>query len=189
MSIIAGVDEAGRGCLAGPVVSAAVILSTNNNLSLLNDSKTMNESQREKAFNSLTMSNAIIGIGIIENEEIDTLNILQATLKSMEIAIGHLSISPNEILIDGNKVPEKFKHLSKAIIKGDQIIPSISAASIIAKVTRDRIMKNHEIAYPQYGFQIHKGYGTDHHYEMIFKYGISPIHRRSFNLTKQQQLF
>ena len=186
---IAGVDEAGRGCLAGPVVAAAVILSPEFKQSLLNDSKKLTPEKREEAFSALYASPSIISVGIISPEEIDHLNILNATLKAMIQSVQKLTTQPTQVLIDGNKVPPALSDIGEAIVKGDQKIPEISAASIIAKVTRDRLMEDLHTRLPHYGFNIHKGYATEYHYEQLFKYGPSTSHRRSFNLSKQQSLF
>jgi len=184
-----GIDEAGRGCLAGPVVSAAVALPETIDKSILTDSKKLSEDKRQHIYEYLISTLDNVGIGIQTHENIDKINILQATLRSMELAYENLKINASEILIDGNKVPYKLKKKGKAIVKGDQLISEISAASIIAKVTRDSIMREYHIEYPNYGFNIHKGYATDAHYSALFTYGPSPIHRKSFNLSKQQSLF
>lgn len=187
--MIAGVDEAGRGALAGPVVAAAVILGPNTNLSLLKDSKTLTPIQRQQAFNNI-QETSIVTVGIISHRLIDKLNILNATLLAMTFAIKKLPKNCLNVKIDGNKVPSSLSEYElEAIIKGDSKVPAISAASIIAKVTRDTIMDRCHTKFPEYEFQQHKGYGTESHYNCLFKNGISPIHRKSFNLTKQESLF
>jgi ribonuclease HII len=186
----AGVDEAGRGCLAGPVVAACVMLPEGLDTSPFKDSKQLSATKRDELYTLLFESTPMIGVGIVSHQEIDRINILQATLLAMKIAIGHLSILPTEILVDGNKTPELDNNLPiSAIIKGDATVPAISAASIVAKVTRDRLMDEMHLAFPQYGFNQNKGYGSEAHYEAIFLHGPCPIHRLSFNLTRQEQLF
>ena len=188
-SIIAGVDEAGRGCLAGPVVAAAVILGQDVSHQLCQDSKQVSEKAREEIYTHIIMSSSTIGIGVVSHRVIDRLNILQATFRAMAFAIKRLSLKPNKVLVDGNRVPANLGIEAEAIVKGDRLIPAISAASIIAKVTRDRIMKRVSTTFSHYQFEINKGYGTDAHYEGLFTCGPSPIHRRSFNLTRQETLF
>jgi len=179
--LIAGIDEAGRGALAGPVVASAVILPKNKLIPGLTDSKQLTEPQRERFYEKLQQQALAIGTGIISNEEIDGSNILKATLKAMAVAIYSLSVNPDYILIDGNKAPVlSIPH--KAIPKGDSQSISIAAASVVAKVTRDRLMcELHEI-YPQYGFNKHKGYPTRQHRTAIAQFGPCSIHRLSFRL-------
>jgi ribonuclease HII len=188
-SIIAGVDEAGRGAIAGPVVAAAVILTSDVPIDILKDSKTLTKEKRRDAFDIIMATTPYIGIGVLSHRYIDRINILQATMIAMKNAILQLKKKPGLVLIDGNKAPELKNYNLETIIKGDQKIPAISAASIIAKVTRDTIMEKADIKFPEYGFKIHKGYGTKTHYDALFKIGASPIHRLSFNLTKQNTLF
>ncbi len=176
--LVAGVDEAGRGPWAGPVVAAAVILDKDNIPVGLNDSKKLKEAQREQLF-ALITDNALVGIGLASVEIIDRDNILQATLGAMAQAIKALSPSPAIALIDGNKCP-KLDCEARALIKGDQLSLSIAAASIIAKVTRDRLMCQMALEHPQYGFERHKGYGTKAHQQALTEHGITPHHRRSF---------
>ncbi len=178
--ILAGVDEAGRGPLAGPVVTAAVVLDYSQPLSGMNDSKILSVKQRENLFDSITRSALSYSIAIIDPAMIDTLNILQATLVGMRHALEGLSIAPDLVLIDGNICPAGLKGLSWAIIKGDAIHACVAAASIVAKVTRDRLMLDLHAMYPDYGFDKHKGYPTQEHLAALRKYGVSPIHRRSF---------
>lgn len=175
----AGVDEAGRGPLAGPVVAATVILSKKEQIAGLNDSKKLSHKKRELLLNEINKKALHIGIGIVDNKKIDEINILQAALKAMEIAVENLTVRPDFLLIDGNKTTS-LKIPQKAIIKGDSKCASIAAASIVAKVTRDRIMAEFDSKYPDYNFIKNKGYPTRDHYEMIKKYGPCPIHRKTF---------
>ena len=176
---IAGVDEVGRGPLAGPVVSAAVILPEGITIPGVDDSKKISAKKREMLFPVITDKAITIGIGIIGEQEIDEINILNATHKAMRIALNQLTIQPNIVLVDGNEADiGKFKQVN--IVKGDQKSMSIAAASIVAKVTRDRMMVDYDRIYPEYGFVSHKGYGTKFHIEALKKYFACPIHRRSF---------
>jgi ribonuclease HII len=177
--IIAGVDEAGRGPLAGPVISAAVILPATYLMENLRDSKQLSKLQREKLFEQICAVALAFAIGRAEVHEIDELNILQATLLSMKRAIEKLSIKPEQIYIDGQFCPT-LSCPAKAIIKGDSLIPAISAASILAKVTRDREMIALDNEYPGYGFAVHKGYPTKMHKIILQTKGPCPIHRLSF---------
>lgn len=176
---VAGVDEAGRGPLAGPVVVAAVILPFGLFLPKLNDSKKLSEKAREELF-ELIMKNAVaVKVSVVDEKTIDRVNIYQATINGMYEAVLGLEPQPQKVLIDA--VPlERLNMPSLSIIKGDAKSASIAAASIIAKVTRDRLMKEYDREYPEYGFAQHKGYGTARHIDAIRKYGICPIHRRSF---------
>jgi len=179
--LIAGVDEAGRGPLAGPVVAAAVILNRDRRIKGLDDSKRLTAEKR-KAFFDLIMERAVsVGVGIVDNEEIDDINILNATLKAMRIAVNKLSIIPDIIYVDGNRTIPDVDIKQKAIIKGDTLEAPIMAASIIAKVTRDEIMIAYAEKYRNYGFERHKGYGTPQHLKALSDYGPTPIHRRSFS--------
>ena len=177
--IICGIDEAGRGPLAGPVYAAAVILPKSHIIEGVNDSKKLSEKKREQLFDKILDECVSYGIGIADEKEIDEINILQATFLAMRRAVDNLSVKPDIALIDGNKKPgldiEQWD-----IVKGDSKSASISAASILAKVSRDRYMLEMAERYPQYQFEKHKGYGTKLHYEMLEKYGASPIHRKSF---------
>lgn len=177
--MVAGIDEAGRGPLAGPVVAAAVILPQKIFIEGINDSKKVSIKKREALFEIINEKALSIGIGIIDHTTIDEINILNATKEAMKMAVEKLSISPKYLLIDALKLTD-INIKQTAIIKGDSKSISIAAASIIAKVTRDRIMDQFNEIYPQYGFIKHKGYGTKDHYENIADYGISPIHRKSF---------
>ena len=177
---IAGIDEAGRGPLAGPVVASAVIFPQDIDLPEVTDSKKISAKKRERLFNDINKFALAIGIGIVHEDEIDEKNILQATYVAMRQAIGKLSIRPDIVLIDGNQADIKH-YTQKNIINGDQKSISIAAASIIAKVTRDRIMQEYDKLFPEFGFAKHKGYGTKKHMEMIANKKASPIHRKSFN--------
>ena len=176
---IAGVDEAGRGPLAGPVVAAAVILRTRQRMQYLDDSKKLSASRREKLYEEIQQKSVAIGIGQASRHEIDELNILQATMLAMKRAIEDLSIIPDQVLCDGNRCPEVDVPVS-SIVGGDSKVACISAASIIAKVTRDRIMVDLHSRYPEYGFDAHKGYPTMTHRLALRKYGPMTEHRRSF---------
>lgn len=178
--VIAGVDEAGRGPLAGPVVAAAAILNVDDDFIYLNDSKKVTPKRRDILYNDI-MNRTIYGIGIVSAEEIDEMNILQATYKAMRMAIDKLSKRPEVLLNDAVIIPgiDESIHQEK-IIKGDAKSVSIAAASILAKVTRDRYMEELGEKYPEYGFEKHKGYGTKAHIEAIKKYGITPEHRKTF---------
>ncbi len=178
MEIIAGVDEAGRGPLAGPVVAAAVILS-DEKIEGLRDSKKLSAKKREALFQKINVTAISVGIGIVSEKEIDKTNILIATHKAMQIALGRLNRKPTSALIDGFKLPNQVIP-NKGVIKGDTKIESIMAGSIIAKVTRDAIMIEYDKIFPEYGFAKHKGYGTKQHMEALIKYKATLIHRRSF---------
>ena len=182
--LYAGVDEVGRGCLAGVVTVCALILKNNSLNHLLNDSKKLSKKQREFLYPQI-LEIADYKIVSLDVPEIDTLNILQATLKAMTLALE--ALNPISAYIDGNKIPKT--HIPcQAIIKGDGKVPQISAASIIAKVTRDNYMNELSQEYPQYGFETHKGYGTKQHLAAIEKYGITPHHRLSFSPVRQMSL-
>ena len=177
---ICGIDEAGRGPLAGPVVVASVILPEDSFIEGVNDSKKVSEKKREKLYEIIKEEAISYGIGISWQNEIDEINILQATKKSLTRSIEDLQVKPEIILVDAlNNIDTKGIPY-RSIIKGDAKIYSIAAASILAKVTRDRIMREMDEIYPQYGFARHKGYGTANHMEAIREYGLCPIHRRSF---------
>lgn len=178
--IVAGIDEAGRGALAGPVVAAAAILDENFVDFGINDSKALSAEKRQKFFSKIKDDSIIFAIGEIDNLEIDSANILKATMRAMNIAIETLAIKPNRLIIDGNYFSGSFiPH--KTIVKGDSKSLTIALASIIAKVARDNWMEETaDKLYPEYGFAKHKGYGTKAHLEAIEKYGPSPIHRKSF---------
>lgn len=176
---LAGVDEAGRGPLAGPVIAAAVILHPQRPIAGLADSKSLSSKRRE-ALDVLIRSEALAwSLGRAEVEEIDTLNILQATLLAMQRAVAGLSVLPQYVLVDGNCCP-RLACPAQAIVRGDQSVPEICAASILAKVARDQEMIELEARYPGYGFAVHKGYGTALHLEALRKHGPAAVHRRSF---------
>lgn len=177
--IICGVDEAGRGPLAGPVYAAAVILKKGLTIEGVNDSKKLSEKKRELLFDKIIIECEEYSIGTASEKEIDEINILQATFLAMKRAVEGLTIKPDCALVDGNQVPPLECDV-ETVVKGDSKSESIAAASILAKVSRDRYMLKMAEKYPQYGFEKHKGYGTKLHYEMIEKYGICDIHRKTF---------
>lgn len=177
--IICGVDEAGRGPLAGPVYAAAVVLEKGQTIEGVNDSKKLSEKKRELLFNKIINECKDYSIGTASEKEIDELNILQATFLAMKRAVDGLSVKPDCALVDGNQIPILDCDVT-TVVKGDAKSESIAAASILAKVSRDRYMLEMAEKYPQYGFEKHKGYGTKLHYEMIEKYGICDIHRKTF---------
>jgi ribonuclease HII len=179
IKLICGVDEAGRGPLAGPVCAAAVILPPHAHIPGLNDSKKLTDKKRRELYPVIMEQAVAYGIGFASHEEIDEINILQATYLAMERAIAKLSVRPELALIDGNRAKD-FGVPVKTVIKGDSLSASIAAASILAKVTRDDLMLEAAREYPQYAFDVHKGYGTKAHYEALAAYGPSPIHRMSF---------
>lgn len=179
---IAGVDEAGRGALAGPVVAAACILPAFHSIRGIKDSKLLTASQREVIYEQLTKHpDTVWSVGIVDHETIDQINILQATLLAMKMAIDNLLLIPDLVLVDGNQLP-KVSVPCSSVIGGDRIHIEIAAASIIAKVTRDRLADKWHDQFPSYGFKQHKGYGTKLHREKIKKHGLSSIHRKSFKL-------
>jgi len=183
---IAGIDEAGRGPLAGPVVAAAVILPFDYLNPEIKDSKKLSEAKREELYETINRDAVAIGTRVVDADTIDRLNILYATLQAMREAVLELSTSPDFLLIDGNqRVP--ITTPQKTIVKGDSLSISIAAASIIAKVTRDRIMEMYHRQFPQYNFQQNKGYGTKDHLDAIRKFGICKIHRKSFHVKNLHQ--
>lgn len=177
--LIAGVDEAGRGPIAGPVVAAAVILDELRPIRGLADSKVLSPLRRERLHDEIRANALCCSIGEASVEEIDRLNILQATMLAMRRAVQGLRLKPVKVLVDGNRLPE-LDVLAEAIVGGDAQVPAISAASIIAKVTRDRWCTEQHALYPQYGFDAHKGYGTAEHLAALRTHGPCPLHRRSF---------
>lgn len=177
--LICGVDEAGRGPLAGPVCAAAVILPPHIEIPGLNDSKKLTDKRRRELFPIIKEQAVAYGIGLASHEEIDSINILQATYLAMERAIAQLQVKPELALIDGNRAKD-FGIPVETVVKGDSLSASIAAASILAKVTRDDLMVTAAEEYPQYQFEIHKGYGTKAHYAALTAHGPSPIHRMSF---------
>jgi len=189
---VAGVDEAGRGPLAGPVVAAAVVFlqefaerESQDSLASLTDSKQLSESRRESFYELLLASDAVeVGVGVAEVEEIDRVNILRATHAAMKRAVEALPKLPDHILVDGRPVPG-LPAPSTSIVKGDSLSLSIAAASIIAKVTRDRTMRELDTVYPEYGFAGHKGYGTQAHVQALLEHGPTPVHRISFRPVRE----
>lgn len=179
VKVICGVDEAGRGPLAGPVCAAAVILPPHADIPGLNDSKKLSDKRRRELFPMIKDQAVAYGIGIATHEEIDKINILQATFLAMERALENLSVRPDLALIDGNREKD-FGIPVQTVVKGDSCSASIAAASILAKVTRDDMMQDLAEQYPQYGFEVHKGYGTRAHYAALTEHGPSPIHRMTF---------
>lgn len=177
--VICGVDEAGRGPLAGPVCAAAVILPPELEIPGLNDSKKLTDKKRRELFPVIKESALAYGIAFSSHKEIDQINILQATYLAMERAISQLSQKPDLALIDGNRAKD-FGLPVKTVVHGDSLSASIAAASILAKVSRDDYMEQMALEYPQYGFEVHKAYGTKAHYEALRQYGPSPIHRMTF---------
>lgn len=179
IKVICGVDEAGRGPLAGPVCAAAVILPKHADLPGLTDSKKLTDKKRRELFPLIQEQAIAYGIGFASEQEIDEINILQATFLAMQRALDQLSIRPDLALIDGNREKD-FGLPVKTVVKGDSLSANIAAASILAKVTRDNLMQDLAEKYPQYGFEIHKGYGTKAHYAALREFGASPIHRMTF---------
>ena len=177
--LVAGVDEAGRGPLMGPVVAAAVILDELNPIQGLADSKKLTALRREKLYDEIRAKALCCSIAQASVEEIDSLNILQATMLAMKRAVEGLRLKPTTVLVDGNRLPT-LVILSEAIVGGDALVPAISAASILAKVHRDRWCAEFHLEYPQYGFADHKGYGTAEHLAALREHGACPQHRRSF---------
>jgi ribonuclease HII len=188
--LIAGVDEAGRGALIGPLVVASVILPPFPELKVdFVDSKIIGHKKRESLFLSIKTLALAYSVVAVSPKMIDKVNILEATLFGMRKVIKKLRLTPNVVLIDGNKVPKIEGVPVGCLVKGDSLIPEISAASIVAKVVRDRLMLKYHNKYPDYSFDLHKGYGTSLHYQEIMKNGILDEHRKSFNLTRQGVLF
>ena len=184
---VCGIDEAGRGPLAGPVCAAAVILPLDCHIDGLNDSKKLTEKKREALFPLIQERALAWGIGWASAEEIDAINILQATFLAMKRSVEQLSVQPGWALVDGNRMPP-LDIPGETVVKGDAQCASIAAASILAKVSRDRLLEEWDTLYPEYGFAKHKGYGTKAHYDAILRHGVLPIHRKSFlkNLGEKQ---
>lgn len=178
--LICGVDEAGRGPLAGPVCAAAVILPENAEIEGLNDSKKLSEKKREALYDVICEKALSYAVCYGTLEEIEQFNILEATFLAMNRAIDNLDTKPDYALIDGNQIPKGIQIPCETVVKGDAKSSSIAAASILAKVTRDRLLLEYDKQYPEYNFKKHKGYGTKEHTDLILKYGPSPIHRMSF---------
>lgn len=179
---IAGIDEVGRGPLAGPVVAACVIMPLENGITGIDDSKKLSEKKRQELYEHIVQHAVSIGIGVVDAGEIDTLNIYQATKVAMQKAIDNMEIKPDYLLIDAMQLENHLPQQS--IIKGDANSYQIAAASIVAKVTRDELMKDYALQYPQYDFEHNAGYGTPKHLDGLQKYGITPIHRRTFEPIK-----
>lgn len=177
--LICGVDEAGRGPLAGPVCAAAVILPRGLVIPGLNDSKKLTDKRRRELFDIIVAEAEAYGIAFASEQEIDEINILQATFLAMERAVSQLSVKPDLALVDGNRAP-KLPLPVKTVVKGDSLSANIAAASILAKVTRDRLLEELDETYPAYGFSVHKGYGTKRHYEALRENGPCPVHRMTF---------
>ena len=182
---IAGVDEAGRGPLVGSVVAAAVILDPENPIEGLNDSKKLSEKKREKLFAEIQEKALAWAVAEASAAEIDELNILQASLLAMRRAVEKLGVQPEHVLVDGNKIPQGLSVSCDAVVGGDAIYPEISAASILAKVSRDREMAELDRQHPQFGFAKHKGYPTKAHFEAIAEHGVIAEHRRSFGPVRK----
>ena len=177
--VICGVDEAGRGPLAGPVCAAAVVLPNGLEIPGLTDSKKLTDKKRRELFPIIQEQAIAYGIGLASHEEIDEINILQATYLAMERALAQLHTKPDIALVDGNRAKD-FGLPVRTVVKGDSLSANIAAASVLAKVTRDNLMLELAQQYPEYGFEVHKGYGTKAHYEALRQYGASPIHRVTF---------
>ena len=178
-SVICGVDEAGRGPLAGPVCAAACVLPAGLVIEGLNDSKKLSEKRREALYDQITEKALAWAVCLVDEKTVDEINILQATFRAMRGAVEGLGLRPELCLVDGNRDPG-LGLPTRTVVKGDATCASIAAASILAKVTRDRLMKEYDAQYPGYGFAVHKGYGTRAHYAAIDALGLCPIHRRSF---------
>ena len=178
--VICGVDEAGRGPLAGPVCAAAVILPRDLEIEGLNDSKKLSDKRRRALYDIITEQAVAYGIALVDEKKIDEINILQATFLAMRQAVEQLAVKPSIALVDGNREPDFGDIPVHTIIKGDALSANIAAASILAKVTRDRFMEEQDALYPQYGFAVHKGYGTQAHYAALREFGPCPIHRMTF---------
>lgn len=179
IKLVCGVDEAGRGPLCGPVVAAAVILKPDSKIEGVNDSKKLSEKKREQVYEAIMQNALAVGVGISDVDVIESVNILNATKLAMKEAISKLKVQPEYVLIDGNQMID-ITIPGETVVHGDAISESIAAASIIAKVTRDRMLIEWDKEYPEYGFAKHKGYGTKAHTDAIAKYGLTPIHRPSF---------
>ncbi len=177
--LVAGVDEAGRGPLAGPVVAAAVMLDERAPIKGLADSKVLTAARREHLYDEIRAKALCCSVALATVEEIDRLNILQATMLAMQRAVNGLRLKPTKVLVDGNRLPP-LNVLAEAIVSGDALVPAISAASILAKVTRDRMLEDLHVRFPEYGFDRHKGYGTAQHLKALQEHGPLDVHRRSF---------
>lgn len=178
--LVCGVDEAGRGPLAGPVCAAAVILPRDLEIEGLNDSKKLTDKRRRALYDVITAQAVAYGVAMVDEKTVDEINILQATFLAMRQAVEALGSQPSLALVDGNREPDFGGIPVRTIVKGDSLSANIAAASILAKVTRDRFMEEQAALYPQYGFDVHKGYGTQAHYAALREYGPCPIHRMTF---------
>ncbi len=178
--LVGGVDEAGRGPLAGPVVAACVIMKSDSLILGMNDSKKIKETVREELYEKVIQDSISFGIGIASSEEIDRYNILQATFLAMKRAMQEMKQVPDLVLVDGNQEISNCSIRQETVIHGDSICYSIACASILAKMYRDRIMRDYDRIYPEFDFLSNKGYGTSHHYDALRTYGVTPIHRKSF---------
>lgn len=178
--LVCGVDEAGRGPLAGPVCAAAVILPRDLEIEGLNDSKKLTDKRRRALYDVITAQAVAYGVAMVDERTVDEINILQATFLAMRQAVEALGSQPSLALVDGNREPDFGGIPVRTIVKGDSLSANIAAASILAKVTRDRFMEEQAALYPQYGFDVHKGYGTQAHYAALREYGPCPIHRMTF---------
>lgn len=177
--LVCGVDEAGRGPLAGPVCAAAVILPPMLDIPGLTDSKKLTDKKRRELFDIIVDRAIAYGIALVGEKEVDEINILQATFRAMQQAVSRLNMVPDLVMVDGNRAPAMGMPV-KTVVKGDSLSASIAAASILAKVTRDRLMEDLDASYPQYGFSVHKGYGTKRHYAALREFGPCAIHRMTF---------
>jgi len=190
VSVVAGCDEAGRGALAGPVVAAAVVLDYNSiNPYLLTDSKVLTAAKRDEAYRMLRASDSVIGFSIINHKVVDDINVLQASLLAMARSVSYLRCDFDEVIVDGNRCPAIEGVPVSCLVKGDSKIPEISAASIVAKVIRDRLMCKYHRYFQGYAFDKNKGYGSKAHYDAVFEQGLSKIHRKSFSIKRQLTLF
>lgn len=181
---VAGLDEAGRGPLAGPVVAAAVVFAPGEYVEGVRDSKLLTPAEREALFGEISARALGVGVGVVDHETIDRINILQATFRAMHEAVERLPVRPDHLLVDGNRFLDCGVPFT-TVVDGDALSFTIAAASVIAKVTRDRLMVAYDAAYPLYGFVRHKGYATPEHRRAIAEHGLCPIHRRSFTLDTQ----
>ena len=181
---VAGLDEAGRGCLAGPVVAAAVVLPPEADLPGLDDSKKLSPARREAMLERICAEALGVGVGLCSPEEVDRMNVLRATLEAMRRAVSDLALAPDALLVDGNQPLAAPPCTQETVVRGDTRCLSIAAASVVAKVTRDRLMVRLHADYPHYGWAQHKGYPTAEHYAALAAHGPSPHHRRSFRLTR-----
>jgi len=184
---VAGIDEAGRGPLAGPVVAAAVVFPPEFTIPAVNDSKLLTQAERESLYDEITGSAAGVGIGIVDHAVIDEINILNATYRAMHDAVSRLGAAPDHLLVDGNRFSDMGLPFT-TIVDGDALCFCVAAASIIAKVTRDRIMMDYDVRFPGYGFARNKGYATREHCDAIVRLGYCGIHRKSFELNMQLEL-